>query len=282
LGARYYSSSFGRFLIADWSASPEPVPFADLTNPQTLNLYAYVENNPLRYADPTGHTNGTGAGWGPPLLNDAMPAHHPAENDNVNGPGIPDFSSVNGTKLLESSQEAYRQELAYVQAVISNPIFRLESNCICAEGQEQRELNGATQSPDLLNQAQQATARRAQEERIRQDGPPVGSPEYVARVSGLVSAEATAGEKYILVPAAAIEAVGVGAVVGASASAEVAVASAGRAVDAAQAAAGLHQGIVQAALGATAAMTHSSPPRTPAGLAGYAVGKAIQFLDGFH
>lgn len=53
--ARYYASSFGRFLIPDWSAKVEPVPYAKLDNPQTLNLYAYVLNNPLTVADSDGH-----------------------------------------------------------------------------------------------------------------------------------------------------------------------------------------------------------------------------------
>ncbi|MGA8407105.1 MAG: RHS repeat-associated core domain-containing protein, partial [Candidatus Acidiferrales bacterium] len=44
--ARYYSSAYGRFLSADWSAIPAPVPYANLTNPQTLNLYAMVSDNP--------------------------------------------------------------------------------------------------------------------------------------------------------------------------------------------------------------------------------------------
>jgi len=47
-GARYYASSMGRFLSPDWSAKAEPVPYAKLDNPQSLNLYAYVLNNPLR------------------------------------------------------------------------------------------------------------------------------------------------------------------------------------------------------------------------------------------
>jgi hypothetical protein len=34
---------------------PQPVPYADLTDPQTLNLYSYVRNNPLSKADPDGH-----------------------------------------------------------------------------------------------------------------------------------------------------------------------------------------------------------------------------------
>jgi RHS repeat-associated protein len=54
-GARYYSSSLGRFMSPDWSAKEEPVPYAKLSNPQSLNLYAYVGNNPLSGVDPDGH-----------------------------------------------------------------------------------------------------------------------------------------------------------------------------------------------------------------------------------
>jgi len=45
-GARYYSNRFGRWLSSDWSTVPVPVPYANLTNPQTLNLYAMVSDNP--------------------------------------------------------------------------------------------------------------------------------------------------------------------------------------------------------------------------------------------
>jgi len=54
-GARYYSSAMGRFMSPDWSAKAEPVPYAKLDNPQSLNLYAYVGNNPLNVTDPDGH-----------------------------------------------------------------------------------------------------------------------------------------------------------------------------------------------------------------------------------
>jgi RHS repeat-associated protein len=54
-GARYYGSSMGRFMSPDWSAKADPVPYAKLDNPKTLNLYAYVGNNPLSRIDPTGH-----------------------------------------------------------------------------------------------------------------------------------------------------------------------------------------------------------------------------------
>ena len=53
--ARYYSSPQGRFTSPDWSELPEPIPYADLTNPQSLNLYPYALNNPLSSADPDGH-----------------------------------------------------------------------------------------------------------------------------------------------------------------------------------------------------------------------------------
>jgi RHS repeat-associated protein len=52
---RYYASNLGRFLSPDWEDDPEPIPYALLVNPQTLNLYAYVENNPTSRADPNGH-----------------------------------------------------------------------------------------------------------------------------------------------------------------------------------------------------------------------------------
>jgi RHS repeat-associated protein len=54
-GARYYGSSMGRFMSADWAVKPEDVPYADLMNPQSLNLYSYVNNNPLSKTDKDGH-----------------------------------------------------------------------------------------------------------------------------------------------------------------------------------------------------------------------------------
>ena len=53
--ARYYSSAMGRFMSPDWSAKEEPVPYAVLTDPQSLNLYSCVGNNPLAKADADGH-----------------------------------------------------------------------------------------------------------------------------------------------------------------------------------------------------------------------------------
>jgi hypothetical protein len=55
----------GRFMSPDWSSSPEPVPYAKLTNPQSLNLYSYVENNPLSATDADGHCTSGGVQKGP-------------------------------------------------------------------------------------------------------------------------------------------------------------------------------------------------------------------------
>jgi RHS repeat-associated protein len=48
--ARYDASSMGRFMSAD----PSGIGLADLTDPQQLNLYTYVRNNPIILADPDG------------------------------------------------------------------------------------------------------------------------------------------------------------------------------------------------------------------------------------
>ena len=45
--ARYYNSRLGRFMSTDPLAG-------DITDPQTLNRYAYVRNNPVNFTDPSG------------------------------------------------------------------------------------------------------------------------------------------------------------------------------------------------------------------------------------
>jgi RHS repeat-associated protein len=54
-GARYYASNLGRFMSPDWAAKPVTVPYATFGDPQTLNLYSYVENGPLNRVDADGH-----------------------------------------------------------------------------------------------------------------------------------------------------------------------------------------------------------------------------------
>jgi len=62
-GARYDSSTLGRFMTPDWAAKPTTVPYASFGDPQTLNLYSYVENAPVNRADADGHTGIESAGF---------------------------------------------------------------------------------------------------------------------------------------------------------------------------------------------------------------------------
>ena len=58
-GARYYTSAMGRFMTPDWALKPVAVPYANYGNPQSLNLYSYVENNPETLVDTDGTTSST-------------------------------------------------------------------------------------------------------------------------------------------------------------------------------------------------------------------------------
>jgi RHS repeat-associated protein len=58
-GARFMANRMGRFMSPDWSAKVEPVPYSRLGDPQSLNLYGFVGNNPLTRVDADGHQCGT-------------------------------------------------------------------------------------------------------------------------------------------------------------------------------------------------------------------------------
>ncbi|MBU1016528.1 hypothetical protein KJ657_05585, partial [Patescibacteria group bacterium] len=58
-GARYYDPVTGRFITIDpmllvLDKMSQAQRNAFLSNPQNLNMYSYVQNNPVRYTDPTG------------------------------------------------------------------------------------------------------------------------------------------------------------------------------------------------------------------------------------
>jgi len=83
-GFRYFSSPQGRFTSPD-----EPFAGWDQHDPQSFNLYGYVQNNPLRYTDPDGHdvqvcTNEAGCVW---LSDDAYAKARGGNNPGIVAPG---------------------------------------------------------------------------------------------------------------------------------------------------------------------------------------------------
>jgi hypothetical protein len=89
----------GRWLSPDWSAKEQPVPYAKLDDPQTLNLYSYVTNNPLTNADADGHEGDIlviedGPTQGNPIGHTAVA---------ITGRGV--FSSGNNTPLGSSTTD---------------------------------------------------------------------------------------------------------------------------------------------------------------------------------
>jgi RHS repeat-associated protein len=119
-GARFYNSGsqiafapFGRFLSADWSAVPVAVPYASLTNPQTLNLYAMVGDNPETFVDLDGHGGCHSDVYGP------------GEHGQVCGlGGVPGASAEQGAPVTAS-------EMAVALAAIADAALRQMS----AQGQ---------------------------------------------------------------------------------------------------------------------------------------------------
>jgi RHS repeat-associated protein len=57
-GARHYSNGLGRFVTPDWAAKAMAVPYAEFSDPQSLNLYSYVRNVPTVRFDEDGHQQG--------------------------------------------------------------------------------------------------------------------------------------------------------------------------------------------------------------------------------
>jgi len=115
-GARYFESGMGRFMSPDWSAKADPIPYAKLPDPQSLNLYAYVGNHPLRSVDLDGHqtilddefaAQAAGAGIQVPQSKAPAQAAPPAQQQqaqeqSTNNPGVVQPFSVDIGALWRS------------------------------------------------------------------------------------------------------------------------------------------------------------------------------------
>jgi RHS repeat-associated protein len=116
--ARFYASSYGRFISADDSK------YSKATDPQTLNLYTYVSNNPINAVDPTGHYGG--------------PPGRVSMKDNFG-----DGDSA-GTGEREQGMSEYQDGLDYVNWCMNN-----NSNCSAAEGVSSEVIPSSTTSDDI-------------------------------------------------------------------------------------------------------------------------------------
>jgi RHS repeat-associated protein len=108
-GARFYSTLVGRFV------SPDPV-VQDVNDPQALNAYSYVRNDPLVYVDPTGM-------YVDPIVPQAPFPSLGLGGAASSGPDIPNLvlSYVDCALNGDCAGAGMTQEAA--QALIANPSF---------------------------------------------------------------------------------------------------------------------------------------------------------------
>lgn len=108
-GARYYSNHFGRWLSADWSSVPVAVPYANLTNPQTLNLYAMVSDDPESFADLDGHVQLASQGL-------SQPGDSAGPTCAANGEGGSGSANCGAAQTANQTEEEEQAQAAQRQA----------------------------------------------------------------------------------------------------------------------------------------------------------------------
>jgi hypothetical protein len=102
----------GRFMSPDWNETPIPIPYGNLGDPQTLNLYAYVGNNPLSRTDPTGHSGKDVTLTSQSTIRvdtggaDQVNVHVKIKNDEYRGRLNPDTKQIEWTKGTPPKQLA--------------------------------------------------------------------------------------------------------------------------------------------------------------------------------
>ena len=95
---REYWNTGGRWLQPD----PSGVNFSDLSNPQSLDLYSYVKNNPIGSTDPTGLCETCGADWYEQTFEeDNQMISSDIERENIG-------SAIAGQALWEAIDDAYQ------------------------------------------------------------------------------------------------------------------------------------------------------------------------------
>ena len=142
-GARYYSNRFGRWLSADWSSTPVAVPYANLTNPQTLNLYAMVSDDPESFADLDGHVTNASPG--------SLPGTNKGPSCAGTGQGASSSPATNGCAGNQSATQAQDQQQAEAakQQAQNQPQQPIQMSGGKGGGQQPRGERGYTDKPEF-------------------------------------------------------------------------------------------------------------------------------------
>jgi RHS repeat-associated protein len=138
-GARYYSNGLGRFMTPDWAAKAAAVPYAEFSDPQTLNLYSYVRNIPTTRFDIDGHQ-------------DVPRGRPPAEEEAMNRKEDEEAQRLieRGNEQLETeNRNAEAAEIAKGKAAFANehPDGYDEPNGLCRVGPEGPSIGPAEGTP---------------------------------------------------------------------------------------------------------------------------------------
>ncbi|MBS1813665.1 MAG: hypothetical protein JSS87_02190 [Acidobacteria bacterium] len=118
-GARYYASIVGRWMSPDWAQKVVAVPYANLDTPQSLNLYAYAENNPISQSDLDGHCD-----WCQRVLNFLT---FKGWNTNAQLSGSPKTSvnTVQGEGIVRNAEQQEERDQKVLDLARSSPLVGL-------------------------------------------------------------------------------------------------------------------------------------------------------------
>jgi RHS repeat-associated protein len=196
---RYYASSMGRWTSPD----PSGLTFANPANPQSLNLYAYVNNNPLSFVDPTGLATDCGGGGDKSVVClvtsawDALKSFfggggNGGSNSGDTGPSAPPPSNPNFTPQLQHRGAAIQTAPVYHRIVANAFNGQQDAGAKTAymEGKiAAGSLIGLTFLHSLettLGYSQIDSVRQMTTEQIIQSLRPEGSQPMVVRSDGLL------------------------------------------------------------------------------------------------